>query len=266
MLSSALSGREDYAVLNEDGPMDDAEGIGTVAKGMFPGAEVVFLPDETETDALETEARERIRSGRPVSGIVPSGAQECIYLEGIYYPETEREHLERLRCELDPERFSHTCRVVRQAALYAERFSIDYRKARTAAMLHDCAKCIDKPTLFLLSGESEFIPPILHAPAGAVIARNRYGITDDEVLRAIRLHCTGDAAMDKLCMAVFLADMTESGRDFPAVDEIRDAVWQSLEYGMLTALRYEMRYLKTKGSVVHPATERALTYYRTKEA
>lgn len=213
-----------------------------------------------------TEIRQRLFSGLPVTGMVPQGVEDFIYEQGFYFPQGIREIQSRLRAALTPDRYSHVCRVMEQAADYAERFGVDPEKARLAALLHDCAKCMDKREQFALSGESEYIPAILHAPAGAVIARTDYGIEDPEVLQAIRLHCTGDEGMSDLDMLIFLADMTEHGRDFPSVNAIRDAVWQSLEHGMLVALVYEDRYLREKNAAIHPAAGRAIQYFKRKES
>ena len=213
-----------------------------------------------------TEIRRRLYSGLPVTGMIPQSVEDFIYEEGVYFPESIRKIQRKCRDALTPDRYAHVCRVMEQAASYAERFGVDPGKARLAALLHDCAKCMDKKEQFALSGETEFIPAILHAPAGAVIARTEYGIEDPEILQAIRLHCTGDEGMSDLDMLIFLADMTEHGRDFPAVNEIRDAVWQSLEHGMLVALVHEDRYLREKNATVHPAAGRAIRYFKRKES
>ena len=39
---------------------------------------------------------------------------------------------------------------------------------------------------------------LIHGPLGAVVARKVYGISDNDILRAIRLHTTGDKDMKLL--------------------------------------------------------------------
>ena len=53
---------------------------------------------------------------------------------------------------------------------------------------------------------------------GAYFAEHKYGITDPEILEAIRLHSTGAPDMTELDMVVYLADLIEPGRDFDGVE------------------------------------------------
>ena len=237
--------------------------------GDVPEAELpegfLFIPISVR-ELSATDIRRRLYFGLPVTGMIPQAVEDFVYEEGIYFPDDVKKIQRKCRAALAPDRYAHVCRVMEQAASYAERFRVDPYQARLAALLHDCAKCMDKKEQFALSGETEYIPAILHAPAGAMVARTEYGIEDPEILEAIRLHCTGDEGMSDLDMLIFLADMTEHGRDFPSVNEIRDAVWQSLEHGMLVALVHEDRYLRQKNAVVHPAAGRAIQYFKRKES
>ncbi len=212
-----------------------------------------------------TEIRERLFAGRPVSGLVAPEVEKYIYESGIYFPDSIRQMQRKCRESLNPRRYVHVASVMRRAAELAEKYDVDREKARIAALLHDCAKCMDKQTLFRLSGEEQFNPNVLHAFAGAIIAEKVYGVTDPDVLEAIRLHCTGDENMSRLSMLIYLADMTEQNRSFPAVSEIRAACDISLEKGMLTALRYTMGYLERMHYDIHPATIRALEFFEKKE-
>ena len=102
---------------------------------------------------------------------------------------------------------------------------------------------------------------MLHAFAGAVLARMAYGVTDDAVLRAIRLHCTGDAGMTLLDMIVYLSDLTEPGRAFDGAQRYRDALAGGPEAAMRTAIAGVLDHLRAQGAPVHPATLRAARYF-----
>lgn len=66
---------------------------------------------------------------------------------------------------------------------------------------------------------------ILHAPAGAVFARERFGIEDDEILSAIRWHTLGRVGMTDLEKIIFLADKIDPK---PAVVKLTKNVLNSL--------------------------------------
>jgi predicted HD superfamily hydrolase involved in NAD metabolism len=52
---------------------------------------------------------------------------------------------------------------------------------------------------------------LIHGPLGAVIAKKDYGINDEEILKAIRIHTTGDTNMSLLDKIIFLSDFIEPG-------------------------------------------------------
>ena len=54
-----------------------------------------------------------------------------------------------------------------------------------------------------------------HGPVGAIIARNEFGIEDEDILNAIRFHTTGRAGMSTLEKLIYVSDMIEPGRNFP---------------------------------------------------
>ena len=210
--------------------------------------------------------RRLLKEGRPITGLVEESVEQFIYESGIYFPEDVKEIQKRLRETIDPERYRHTMAVVRRAADLAERYGMDPIRVRTAALLHDCAKSMDKQKLLLYSGEDEFYPNVVHATGGGVVAMKKFGIRDEGILRAIRQHCTGDAGMDDLSKLIYLADMSEYTRDYPCVDEIRNACDISLDEGMRISILRAVRHLEERNLSIHPATIRALHYYTSKEA
>ena len=206
--------------------------------------------------------RSRIETGKPVSEYLQTSVEDYVYQHGCYFKDTIKEIQEKLRKDVTEKRYRHICAVMIRAAVLAEIHKVNYEKVQLAALLHDCAKNIPKPILHLLADDDTDVENVLHAPAGAVIASMRYNIKDQEILRAIRLHCTGDANMSNLDMLVYLADMTERTRNFPSVENIRKVSENRLEYGMRTALEHMLRYLENSGTDIHPATRKAYEYYK----
>ena len=100
-----------------------------------------------------------------------------------------------LKNNLNEERFEHSLGVADTALELAERFNLDKDKAYAAGLLHDCAKCLSNDELLniikthLTVEECEMInPKTYHAPVGAYVAKNTFGITDKEILSSIRWH------------------------------------------------------------------------------
>ena len=224
------------------------------------GARICFLP--AEAPALSsTEVRDRLEAGLPVEDLLAKGVERYCYESGLYFPPEVRRIQRKLKASLPEKRYRHTMGVVRTAATLAARWGADPGKARLAALLHDCAKYLPEERLRALSGDDTEAVAVWHAFAGAVVAKEEYGVADEDVLRAIRLHATGDADMTLLDETVYLADLIEPGRDFPCVDACRAAVERGPEEGMLFSLLRTEAYVRRTHGVFHPASKRAIAYF-----
>lgn len=123
----------------------------------------------------------------------------------------------RLREMLNDERYSHTLGTADCARELAKKFALDEEKCYLAGLLHDSAKCMGKETLRRIIkengldvGEAEFNnPKTLHASVSAFIAETEFGITDDEILSAIRWHTLGKLDMTDFEKVIFIADKIE---------------------------------------------------------
>lgn len=217
-------------------------------------AEVVLLPYVSPVSS--TEIRDRVKKALPIGSLVPLSVELCIYSLGLYQPKNVRPLFDQVRSVLSEKRMLHTAGVIKTALDLAARYGADPEKARIAALLHDCAKEFPKEELLRRTTDSEPILPVLHAEVGAMLAHEQYGVTDPEILKAIRLHTTGDANMTKLDKILFLADAIEPGRNYPCVEELRKA--DSLDSAVLLALSRSLCYILNNGGRIHPATRRAI--------
>ena len=218
------------------------------------GARIVLL--EGVSDLSSTTVRNRIRDALPITDLVPPAVETYIYRFGLYQPDEIVDMYEKLQAALSDKRMAHTTGVLKTALELAQANGVDPKKARIAALLHDCAKSLPASELFLRSSDPDPIPPVLHAEVGALIAKEQYGVSDPDILRAIRLHTTGDANMTALDKIVYLADMIEPSRDYPGVDAIRAE--HDLDRATLLALQRSLAHIKERGFSVHPATLRAI--------
>lgn len=218
------------------------------------GAEVVLLPFVSPVSS--TEIRSRLSEGQPIGGLVPPSEELFLYENGLYQPKQLLPLFQKMKTVLSEKRMRHTAGVIKTALDLAARYGADPYKVRVAALLHDCAKEWDREKLLVHNRDPDPILPVLHAEAGAWAARELYGITDPEILQAIRLHTTGDDGMTTLDKIIFLADAIEPGRKYPSVDELRTA--PTLDSAVLLALSRSICYITNNGGKIHPATLRAL--------
>src|SRR5689334_21122734 len=106
---------------------------------------------------------------------------------------------EKLSSSLSEDRFLHSIGVTHKSLMLAARHGVDLERVAAAALVHDCAKGFGREELLSavekhnLSIEAEDLEHIgmLHAPVGAAVAEVEYGISDTEVLEAIRFHPSG---------------------------------------------------------------------------
>jgi predicted HD superfamily hydrolase involved in NAD metabolism len=143
-------------------------------------------------------------------------------------------------------RYQHSVRVARCAEELARRHGVDARKARLAGMLHDLARLYTPERLLAEASARGFIigdaerehPMLLHARLGAALAREEFGVEDDDVLSAIEKHTTGATAMSPLDCVVYLADSLEPNRSFAE----RGTLWELALRDLGAATRETMRH------------------------
>lgn len=168
-----------------------------------------------------------------------------------------------LEKEISPARFAHIKGVVKAAVMLAERYNGNAKKAAMAALLHDCCKEYPytqlKQTLVeakdsLATDEFLEYRPLLHGPAGAIIAKKKFGVKDAKILEAIRVHTTGKVGMNKLDKIIFLADYIEETRNFPGVDVLREKALQNLNEAVLAGYDSTIRVLLEQGRPIYEGT------------
>lgn len=183
------------------------------------------------------------------------------------FPKMEK----KLKKYIDEDRFIHTQGVMYTACAMAMCYGADMNKARLAGLLHDCAKCIPNPKKIKICEKKNIpvtdtelkSPYLLHAKLGVYIAREKYNVTDREVLQAIRYHTTGRPEMSTLEKIIYIADYIEPGRDkAPDLDEVRPLAFRDLDETMYVILRDTLTYLEGGNGSIDRATERAYEYYK----
>lgn len=171
------------------------------------------------------------------------------------------ELIEAVSSQMPAKRWEHTKGVMETAVILAGRFGADPVKADLAAILHDVAKYWPVQKLHQMMVEHKLSDELLHydkqlwhAEVGAFVAEREYGVTDAEVLDAIRYHTSGRVGMTLLDKVVCLADYMEPGRDFPGVNNIRELANHSLEEALAAGFDSTIVYLLSRRQIIFPLT------------
>lgn len=204
----------------------------------------VHLSDMELSPVSSTQIRTRAFDALPLAGLVPAAVERYIHERGLYQGTEYRALAARCKEALSKRRFHHTISVVITAIALAERYGVDGKKARLAALLHDYGRSVEWDAL-------------RHAAVGEALAREELGVRDEEVLRAIRLHTTLDVDATLLDKVVYLADMVEPGRDYPGVDDIRTLAREDLNAAVVLGLNRTISFLRERGIPVDETSLRA---------
>ena len=176
----------------------------------------------------------------------------------------------RLSKYIDENRYYHTQGVRYVSAAMAMAHGADLLKAETAGLLHDCAKCISDSKKIKICDKNHIEisniergnPFLLHSKVGAFIAKEKYGVTDEEILDAIRFHTTGRPAMHTLEQIVFIADFIEPRRTKSKhLPEIRQMAFRDLDECCYLILKDMLLYLHSKSGEIDPNTQDAYAFY-----
>lgn len=182
---------------------------------------------------------------------------------------TLQEMREAIRPLMHENRYLHSLSVEKEAVRLAERYGVDCEKAAIAGVLHDCCKEIPLEESLQIVERSAImteinfreLPKLIHGFAAAEILEERYGISDADIINAVRYHTVARAGMSPLEKVVYLADLTEERRDYPDVEQMRAAADTSLEAGMRYALSYSINKQVQRQKVICRETWQAYNEY-----
>lgn len=173
---------------------------------------------------------------------------------------------------LSTKRYAHTLGVAYTAAALSMAHGDPVEDAMTAGLLHDCAKSMhgselvaicEKAHLNVTAVERSNPTALLHAKAGAYLAQHKYGITDDDILNAIRYHTTGRPDMSKLEKIIYIADYIEPNRkQLDELDLIRRIAFYDLDLTMEKILANTLAYLRTTDGQLDDMTIKTYNYYK----
>lgn len=211
-------------------------------------------------DMSSTALRSKLALGRPAPEL-KGAVRERIARRGLYGARL----LALLRRSLKPGRFEHTLNVAALAETLAAAHGVDAAKARTAGLLHDLGRRYRPDELAryvvsrrvpaprratLLARE----PMLLHAYASADIARRELGVSDPDVLSAVRMHTLGGARMSPLDKVVYVADACSADRTHPGVAATRKLAMRDLDGALQRCVADKLAHARAREAWIHPAT------------
>ena len=184
-----------------------------------------------------------------------------------------------LKKHLTKERYHHTVGVAYTAMSMAMKYNPQpdnnefMIKAEIAALLHDCAKCMDNDKKIRICNKNQISyskieaenPYLLHGKVGAYIARKEFDILDEDILNAITWHTTGRPDMSLLEKIIFVADYIEpSRRPIPELNLIRQLAFTDIDQAVIKILENTLKYLNEKGNPIDDMTQKTYdSYIRT---
>jgi predicted HD superfamily hydrolase involved in NAD metabolism len=175
---------------------------------------------------------------------------------------TRDELLKQLQARLADKRFKHVLRVEETAVKMAKNLpGADVEKASIAALLHDFAKEDSVKHLSLFKDYPgydhrwvDYGSAIWHGPLAAMIANRDFGVTDEDILKAVWNHTIGGYDMTLDQKILFVADYIEPGRNFKGVEKARELAKNNLDDAVDYKMKQSIVHLVDSGRIVYPET------------
>ena len=174
---------------------------------------------------------------------------------------TDREALERFMKEhLKESRYRHSLGVEEMAVRLADLHGADAEKAAFAGRYHDIAKNLEAAEMdaqIRKYGLSEALignNALAHSKVGAVILEYQFGVSDDDILNAVRYHTTARRGMSLLEEVIFVADVVEDNRTYSDLEYYQQLAYRDLDRACYEILEYTIGDLTSKGREIDKDT------------
>ncbi len=169
---------------------------------------------------------------------------------------------------ISKDRYDHTLRVVNTCEKLSRKHNTDLEKTKLAAYLHDSAKFSSKEKILELAKKMDILNDkiyfynraLIHGPLAARMAKDKYGIVDEDILNAIEYHTTARANMSLLEKIIFIGDYIEPSRNFKGIEAIRKLAFEDLDKSILIALNTNLEYLIKSNQLIAENSIRARNY------
>ena len=178
-----------------------------------------------------------------------------------------------LRSRMNEHRYAHSLNVAERAVFLAKKYGADPEKAEFAGLIHDICKgipneeqlAIIKNAVIELDEDTLKSPALWHSIAGAIYSEHEIGVSDKDVLNAVRYHTSGRGNMSILEKVVYMADLTSAERNYPDAEYTRNLTDYSLDEGIAYGVRWIAGDLEKRGFPKGKDTEALLEEYKNVE-
>ena len=189
-------------------------------------------------------------------------------LEFCRLPEEELRSV--LKSRMNEHRYAHSLNVAERAVFLAKKYGADPKKAEFAGLVHDICKGIPneeqlsiiKNAGIELDEDTLKSPALWHSIAGAVYCEHELGVTDKDVLNAVRYHTSGRGKMSILEKVIYMADLTSAERNYPDAEYTRNLTDYNLDEGIAYGVRWIAGDLERRGFPKGKDTEALLEEYK----
>jgi len=222
--------------------------------------------DICQMDISSTKIREAVAKGCSISYLLPEAAAQYISKHELYRDEISR-FTAILAAELSRPRYQHSMSVMEEAVALGKHHGADadtLKKLEIAGLLHDCAKNWSEEMPYsqvaeicarggyVLDGFFAKTPALAHGYMGAVLAQEKYGITDPEIISAIANHTFADQNMSFIDKIIYLSDFIEPTRA-PSEDReaARQLAYKDIDKALLFVLELTIRRNLERGRNVY---------------
>lgn len=157
---------------------------------------------------------------------------------------------------LDEYRYRHSLGVEKMAGKLARIYGADKDKAEFAGRYHDIAKCFDQETMdayvrrYSLKASLIGNKSLAHSKVGAAILEHEFGVTDTEVLDAVRNHTTGIKNMSLLEEILYVSDAIEDGRGYAGLRALQKLAAEDLDAACIAIMEFAIDEILAKGKIL----------------
>ncbi len=170
-----------------------------------------------------------------------------------------------------PNRLKHVLGVRDTALKLGKIHNVDLDKLEVAALLHDITKYYSKEKNIDLIKKhfadaeeiiNEYNEHILHAYSAYIVAKEVYGVTDEDILNPIKYHTIGRSKMSIYEKIIFISDYVEPNRTYESCIKVRNITFDNIDLAVYTAIDDSIKFYEENGGQIPKSAYTAREYYK----